>query len=128
MTIIMSLLAVLIASLAIVLFRKREERAFLRGRTPVSIAELNIKLSREVGNTSLEDVLAAIGSGYSINPRLIRPEDQIKTFAKMDSWLLGRGEERLSEWLRVQGVSEQFNESATVLDIVQAVDRARLDR
>ncbi|HET7332720.1 hypothetical protein, partial [Dyella sp.] len=40
-----------------------------------------------------------VGEAFSIDPRLIKPDDTLKALSSIDSWDLGKGDDALSEWV-----------------------------
>jgi len=74
--------------------------------------------SSKVSFEAFEQVLVAIGDAYSLDPRLLRPEDQLSKLLDMESWVLDTGTEKLNKWLLDAGVATVEARISTVLDLV----------
>ena len=72
---------------------------------------------------AFSDVWNVIGKSYDLNPQIIRPTDTFHELSKADSWLLGKGEDDLSEWLDRKGI-ERPPSLHTVLDLATWVQAA----
>jgi hypothetical protein len=67
-------------------------------------------------------VFRALGEAYSLDPRLIRPDDSLKRLLDMDSWVLDAGTEKLNRWLNSIGVEDITVKPVTVLDLLLLVE------
>ncbi len=70
----------------------------------------------------------AVGAAYGVDPRLVRPGDLLVKYDEYDSWVLGEGRERLSEWLVARGVTIAPGAISTVLDLAISVGGASAQR
>ena len=80
------------------------------------------------GNVTLDTftkVFHALGEAYSVDPRLIRPEDSLKKLLDADSWALDAGTEKLNRWLTSVGIEKVTDQPSTVLDLLVLVERGR---
>lgn len=108
-------------------FLSRERRKITRGREPKSVAAIYESISENVSFDVFRDLLQEMGNAYSLNPELIRPDDDLKSFARYDSWRLGDGTERLERWMLENGVDASHIAAETVLDLARIVEAARLN-
>ncbi len=121
------LIAFAVAISAVFGFRVLARRAFLKQRTPLPLEELHTELKENISFEVFREVWTAVGKAYGIDPKLIRPNDTFLELSKMDSWVLGKGEDNLAEWLDKKGLGRPVNPK-TVLDVatwMQSVNGTR---
>lgn len=94
-------------------------------RQPIELESMRTSLAGEVDSAAFRDVLEAIGRAYAIDPRLLRPDDDLQSLLRADSWLLDSGTEKLNLWLCENGLSEDPIVIGTVLDLVRLVEQHR---
>jgi hypothetical protein len=98
--------AVLIVAVFIVMVaRLVSKRSVLGGREPISLKAMyqhDVSMLG-VGYELFEQVLSVVGEAYCIDPRLLRPSDELKKLYDLDSWTLSEGTERLN-----RRVAERF--------------------
>ncbi len=75
---------------------------FFRRRVPASLEKLYSTVSSKMPFEVFSEVWLKIGEAYSIDARLILPNDKFKDFNSFDSWYLGKGEETLALWCQAQ--------------------------
>lgn len=117
------LLILMVAGIAVVsglgYFSKRK---LTSNRERMDVAAIHAHVSDEVSLEVFRDVLSKVGQAYSIDPKLIRPEDPLAEFLKADSWALDAGTEQLNRWLVENGVDEQPTSAVTVLDLARLLE------
>jgi hypothetical protein len=116
---------IVIAAILVFGIRAFGRRRAFRGRTAVELAEMHHPHSSKVSFETFEQVLRAVGDAYSLDPRLLRPEDQLSKLLNMDSWVLDAGTEKLNKWLRAAGVATAETRVSTVLDLVLLVEASK---
>lgn len=104
-------------------FRALAKRSFLKQRTPASLEDLHASVKDRVSFEVFSEVWAAIGKAYRVDPRLIRPTDTFSELSKADSWVLGKGEDDLTEWVDKKGVGRPA-QLHTVLDLATWLQRS----
>jgi hypothetical protein len=97
-------------------FQALTKRSFLKQRMPASLEELHAPVKDQVSFEVFSEVWAAIGKAYRVDPRLILPTDTFSELSKADSWVLGKGEDDLTEWVDKKGVGRP-GQLRTVLDL-----------
>jgi hypothetical protein len=104
------------AIVAVFAFRGFARRSVFRGRAATPLTEVHASVKEQVSFEVFNEVWTVIGKAYGIDPRLIRPTDTFADLGKADSWVLGKGEDDLTEWLdkRRLGRPPQLQ---TVLDL-----------
>lgn len=114
-------IALALAIAAVLAFKKLARRAFERGRAPMQLVDIYRTVQDQISVGVFNEVWSMLGEAFSIDPKLIRPEDKLKSFAALDSWDLGRGEDVIGRWLtqRNAGTPPTFD---TVLDLAQWVE------
>jgi hypothetical protein len=112
-----------VISVAAVLVGRRVSRSgFLRGRTRIAVDKIGEELPGQ-SKTAFE-VIQAVGVAYRIDPGILRPDDDLLTdLAKLDTWDLGSGQERLEKWLRARGIVSPLTDVRTLRDLVVHVSR-----
>lgn len=94
----------LVVGIALILgFRALAKHSFLKKRTPSTLEVLHASVKDQVSFEVFSEVWAAIGKAYGVDPRLIRPADTFSELSKADSWILGKGEDDLTEWVDKKG-------------------------
>jgi hypothetical protein len=111
--------AALVAALGYV-----SKRKLTSNREPMGLEAIHSHVSDRVSLEVFREVLYEIGRAYSVDPKLIRPEDSMDEFAKADSWQLDAGAEKLSQWLIENGVNG-CPPDLTVLDLARCVESRR---
>lgn len=112
--------AILVAVLGYV-----SKRQLTSNREPLDFETIHSRVSDKVNFDVFREVLYEIGRAYSVDPKLIRPEDSLAKFAESDSWQLGAGTEKLSQWLIENRVNGHSTPASTVLDLAQRVESCR---
>lgn len=114
-------IGLVLAVAAVLGFKKLARRSLERGRTPAPLVEIHRSIQGEVSIHVFNEVWSKLGESFSIDPRLIRPEDKLKTLTGLDSWDLGHGEDALGQWLaKKTAVRPPLLE--TVLDLAKWVE------
>lgn len=91
-----------ITSLVIFIFSKYVARKNeFKKRRLIELPELYDSdiASYGINYETFKKIYNALGNSYSIDPRLIRSNDPLKKFFKIDSWDLDAGTEKMEEWL-----------------------------
>jgi hypothetical protein len=91
-------IALVVGAFLVFGFRAVAKRAFLKQRIPSSLQELHAPVKEQVPFEIFSEVWTVLGKAYGIDPRLIRPTDTFDELSKADSWVLGKGEDDLTEW------------------------------
>jgi hypothetical protein len=105
-------------------FRSLAKRSFLKDRRPLPLEELYVPVKDRVSFEVFSEVWAALGKLYGIDPRLIRPSDTFAELSRADSWVLGKGEDELTEWVDKMGFGRPPQQLQTVLDLATWVQRS----
>jgi len=116
------IVAIACAAVLVFGFRWAAKRRAFRGRAPVSLEELHRSVADRVTPEVFAQVFRALGEAYSVDPRLIRPNDSLKTLLNMDSWVLDAGTDKLNQWLAQVGINESSRQPSTVLDLLLLVE------
>lgn len=115
---------IMVATAAVLGFKIFARRSFGQARDPRPLSELYEQVKDEVSAEAFNEVWSKIGEVFSIDPRVLRPTDTLKSLSKIDSWELGEGEDALSSWL----VTKQLGKPPvlrTILDLARWVDGTR---
>lgn len=104
------------------LLRQLERRRLCRRSVHLDGNSVIPALERPRAMAELARVKAAIGECYGVDPKCIQSTDTISTFSALDSWVLGRGAERLERWLADQGCVDA-SPSTTVVELADLVAR-----
>lgn len=117
---------VVVAVAVVAAARWISKRNTLSGRKPISLADMYQQDMATTG-TSLEvfeKVLNVIGQAYGIDPRKLRPSDELKTLYGLDSWDLGEGTERLNNQLAEEfGITKFEVEPKSIMELVNEVGK-----
>lgn len=117
---------VVVAVAVVAAARWISKRNALSGRNSISLADMYQQDMTATG-TSLEvfeKVLNVVGQAYDIDPRKLRPSDELKTFYGLDSWTLGEGTERLNNRLVEEfGITKFEVEPKSILELVVEVGK-----
>lgn len=108
--------------LAIVVFRLLTVKRMVRNRHPMNVNDIHRNVANMVSLNTVDLVFRELGNAYSVDPRLIRPEDSLQHFFDLDSWDLGVGTEKLQQWLQNIGIEEIDTQPKTVLDLLILVE------
>jgi hypothetical protein len=111
-------IGLVLAIVAVLGFKALARKGFARGRTPVPLADIHRTVQDQISIGVFNEVWSKLGELFSIDPKLIRPDDKLKKLADIDSWELGRGEDALRQWIAQKDVG-----TPPVLDTV--LDLAR---
>ncbi len=87
------------AIVAMLVFKGLARRSIFRGRVALPLAEVHASVKDQVSFEVFNEVWTEVGKAYGIDPRLLRPTDTFADLNKADSWVLGKGEDDLAEWL-----------------------------
>lgn len=119
------LIALLVVGTPVVLALKALARkSLVRDRTPQPLTDLHAEVRDQVSIEVFSEVWTKIGDTFSIDSRLIRPNDTLRTLFNIDSWDLGEGEEALGRWIEREGLGTP-PKLATVLDLAKWVQTSR---
>ena len=111
-----------VTSIAAVLVGRRASRsAFLRGRTRIDVDKLGEVLP--VASKTASQLIHAVGVAYRIDPGLLRLDDLLTDLAKLDTWDLGSGQERLEKWLRARGIASALADVRTLRDLAMRLSK-----
>ena len=91
----------------------------------MTFEEIHRSVAGKVALDTFTKVFHALGEAYSVDPRLIRPEDSLKKLLDADSWVLDAGTEKLNRWLTSIGIERISDQPSTVLDLLVLVERGR---
>jgi hypothetical protein len=100
-------------------------RRLISNRRPIDTEVIHSNLSVEIDFYALRDTLNTLGKAFSIDPKLIRPDDYLSEYIRADSWNLGAGSERLDQWLIENKISVRLTSVSTVLDLAQILENSR---
>jgi len=115
-----------VAGAAVMLgFRAVAKRSLLKTRAPSPLEELHAPVKDRVSFEVFREVWTALGKAYGIDPRLIHPTDTFVELSKADSWVLGKGEDELTEWVDKRGLGRPPR-LQTVLDLATWVQKSTL--
>jgi hypothetical protein len=110
---------------AVLIFGYMHKRRLTMGREAIELMVIHGQVADQVSFEVLRDVLSQIGHAYSIDPRMIRPEDALERFSDTDSWMLDAGTERLNKWLIENGLEDSPTSAKTVLDLALLIQECR---
>ena len=89
----------------------------------MKLEEIHRSVANRVTVDTFVKVFDALGDAYSIDPRLIRPEDSLKKLLDADSWVLDAGTEKMNRWLTSVGIESVSRQPSTVLDLLLLVEQ-----
>jgi hypothetical protein len=117
--------ALVLAALPVILLGKWFARChLLGGRTRTDLRQLyetDVK-PLEIEYTVFMKTYSALAEAFSIDIGLIRPNDKLENYSKMDEWNLGEGAEKMGRWLSDEvGRSSFDSKLVTVLDVLRFV-------
>lgn len=116
------ILVIAVAAILVIGFRLLGRQRAVGGRTPIDLEDMHRGFSHQVSLSTFSQVFTALGEAYSVDPRLIRPEDSLNKLLDMDSWLLDAGTEKLNRWLNSIGIDQKAARPSTVLDLLLLVE------
>ena len=93
------IVAIAVAAVLVGAFTFLARRRAVGGRTPMNLEEIHRSVASNVTLDTFTKVFHALGEAYSVDQRLIRPEDSLKKLLDMDSWVLDAGTDKLNRWL-----------------------------
>ncbi|QKD85437.1 hypothetical protein [Xanthomonas axonopodis] len=107
--------------------RAAARRRFMKGRYPRTLLDIHKEVHDQVSFDVLSDVWSRIGEAFSIDPKIINPDDKMKTLDDIDSWDLGKGSDALNRWIEQEqfGIPPAF---VTVLDFAKWIQSCRMSR
>jgi len=108
--------AVATALVVVLVSRALARRQFAVGRQAIPLDELAGQFDGELSADIIKEVWTAVGAAYDIDPKLLRPTDNLKQLAEIDSWDLGRGGDRLDDWLKEKQL-EGKPQNTTIKDL-----------
>ncbi|WP_209019043.1 hypothetical protein WCN79_21420 [Xanthomonas axonopodis pv. vasculorum] len=99
----------------------------MKGRYPRTLLDIHKEVHDQVSFDVLSDVWSRIGEAFSIDPKIINPDDKMKTLDDIDSWDLGKGSDALNRWIEQEqfGIPPAF---VTVLDFAKWIQSCRMSR
>jgi len=117
------IIGLVLAIAAVLGFKRLARKGFEHGRTPLPLVDIHRMVQDQISISVFNEVWSKLGEAFSIDSKLIRPDDKLKTFASLDSWDLGRGEEALGQWLQKRGAGTPPT-FETVLDLARWVEKS----
>ena len=84
----------------------------------MATAEIVGELPKNIDHDQAEEVLRAIGTSYGLKPECLRLDDSLSELDAIDSWVLGKGQEALEEWLKVNGVTSLQGSPKTIRELI----------
>ncbi len=102
------------------------KRNVLSGRNPIALTEIYQQNMAGSGASyeAFERVLNMIGQAYHIDPRKLRPSDELQLFYNFDSWDIGAGTELLNDRVASEfGIVKFEVEPKTILELVTEINR-----
>jgi hypothetical protein len=116
-------IALIIGAVVMLGFRALAKRSLLKQRTPSALEDLHAPVKDRVSFEVFREVWTTLGKAYGIDPRLIHPNDTFAELSKADSWVLGKGEDDLTEWLDRKALGRPA-QLQTVLDLATWLQRS----
>lgn len=116
----------LVCAASIWYFRRRARKSFLKGREPKQLREIYAEVRDQLSVEVFNEVWSKVGEAFSIDPRLIKPDDTLKTLSSIDSWDLGKGDDALSQWIERERLGK-LPTLSTMLDLAKWVQTSRLN-
>jgi len=107
--------------------RTLARKSFLKGREPRQLTEIYSEVQDQISQEVFNEVWSKVGDAFTINPRLIKPDDTLKALSNIDSWDLGEGEDVLGQWIEQEQLGK-LPTLTTVLDLARWVQTSRLDK
>ncbi|WP_426398204.1 hypothetical protein ACN9M1_05885 [Ralstonia sp. R-29] len=123
----MNLLFISIVAVAIVAvlgFKALARKSFGKEREPLSLVEIYALVNNRVSAEVFNEVWSKVGDAFSIDPRLVRPDDTLKSLNAIDSWDLGKGGDTLSQWLENKQLGKP-PALETVLDLALWIEASK---
>ena len=117
-------IAVAVGIAAVVVARALARKRFAADRQPIPLDVLVNQVDASLSADVVSEVWTEIGAAYGIDPQLIRPDDTLKGLAAIDSWDLGKGGDKLNDWLRSKNLAGK-PQITTVKDLALWVQSGR---
>lgn len=108
-------------------FRTLARKSFLKEREPKQLTEIHSEVQDQVSPEVFNEVWSKVGDAFTIDPRLIRPDDTLKSLSSIDSWDLGKGEDALDQWIEQEHLGKPPT-LTTVLDLARWVQTSRMNK
>jgi hypothetical protein len=102
-------------------FRYATRRNFMRGRPELAISELLNSLPENIDRDKAGALLSEVAKCFRFRPGMLRLDDSLSSLMAMDSWVLGKGQEDLEDWLKERGISGFENMPSTVGELISVV-------
>jgi hypothetical protein len=117
-------IGLIIAAITITAFRYFSRKSFKKGRTPQPLSDIYNSINEQVSSEVFNEVWLKVGEALSIDPKLIRPSDSLKTLGIIDSWNFYKGEDSLSLWIEQKHLDPR-PQLETMLDLVKWIQQAK---
>lgn len=107
--------------------KKWNQWKIFRRRPSISLVDLyrNESAVVFVPFEKFQELMVAIGNAYGVQPEKLRLEDRFDgELALLDSWLLGEGQECISEWVHVHHPAVNVAGIVSIRDLLAAVGAA----
>jgi len=111
-----------VSAVLVFLFRFLVKKKIESLHERVELNEIYLTVSDSISIKNFTDVFNALGDSYSIDPRVLRPEDSLSKLDKLDSWVLGAGADKMNKWLECRGLSDFEAEPRTIYDLLFLVE------
>ncbi len=122
---------VLVAAIIILVFKKFHRKQVFKGRNLLSLEEIYNDGIIEYGISFelFKKLSHSMGEAYNFDPRLLRPDDQLKMFFDLDSWDLDEGTNSLNKFIENDlGITFIGNVPNTFLDLLISLDKQLRER
>ena len=120
-----SLIGLAVCAIIVLAGKFLSRRLAFSHRKPMSLDDIYQTIASEYRITydTFVNVFRALGDNYSIDPRLIRPEDSLKKLFDVDSWDLGERTLKMEKWLlSTFDIPEGGRDLKTVLDLLMILE------
>lgn len=114
------------AVVAVVVARWMSKRSVLSGREPIGLEEIHRQYATrlDVSYELFEQIFNTVGQAYRIDPKLLRPADELKKLYDLDSWDLGEGTEALNKRLEEDfGVTHFEATPKTIAELIVEIEK-----
>lgn len=115
-----------LAVVAVVVARRVGKWSIISGREPICLEEMHQQYAEacEVSYELFEKTFSALGQAYRVDPKLLRPFDELKKLYDLDSWELGGGTEMLNESLEKNfGITRLEIEPRTIAELITEIEK-----
>lgn len=114
---------ILVLSIALIFLMHRvSKKRIAESRAPLDFMDMYSQANLTADYEIFSKVMDLIGQAFHVNPKLLRPADELKKLYDMDGWILDKGTEQLNMYLEKEFKITTFAEQPkTIAELIEAV-------